>query len=72
MILPGDCHRLFHYKRPRKMGREGEEDCNPESISMASGLREALSMVLIEKGPSSMETKQGCWYVILHSLYTED
>lgn len=46
------------------MGMERKKDCNPESISMASGLKEALSVVLIEKGLSSMETKQGCLYVI--------
>ena len=47
-------------------GEKREKDCNPESVSMAAGLKEALSVVLIEKGLSSMESKQGCLYVILH------
>lgn len=56
------------------MGTGREKDCNPESVSMASGLRNALRMVLhvIEKGLSSMKTKQGCLYVFLHRLFTED
>ena len=72
MILAGDCHRLFHYERPRKMGRGREKDCNPESISMAPGLRKALRMVLIEKGLHPWKTKQGSIYVILERLFTED
>lgn len=47
------------------MGRGREKDCNPESVSMASGLRKALRMILIENGLSSMKTKQGRMYVIV-------
>lgn len=49
-ILPGDCHRLFHCDLKKRKERKREKDCSHESVSMAPGLKEALSMVLMEKG----------------------
>ena len=72
MILPGDCHRLFRDVRAETNGKgKKKKIATLKAFQWLRGLRKALSMVLIEKGLSSMETKQDRLYVILLRLFTE-
>lgn len=44
-------------RRERKTKKKEKKEWNPKSAATASGLRDAPSVALIEKGPPSMKSK---------------